>query len=257
MAPRKTTAAESSDSTKQTAKTQGTARSTRRSSRIKDLKKRETSPAADQPTPRKRKRTAVKNESASPEPPAKKHSSQGNQSQKEQSTILINRAPVLELWSACVAHFTHPDLAWSTCLSIGSTIASITAISKGRSIGVLSPPDDVKDKRKKRDRGDGDEIKVMGFRMHIRDGAVVFKGKPKPGKEDSLVRRFGGEDCLQRTRKVMESALEKSWKGKEDELEKKAFSLYEKFRPSVAAGQRGWGRKGELVLDKVEDTICG
>ena len=30
-----------------------------------------------------------------------------------------------------------------------------------------------------------------------------------------------------------------------------AYSLYEKFRPAVAAGTRGWGAKGKLDLDAI------
>ena len=31
-----------------------------------------------------------------------------------------------------------------------------------------------------------------------------------------------------------------------------AFRLYETFRPSVPAGERGWGAKGTLSLEKIE-----
>jgi len=33
-----------------------------------------------------------------------------------------------------------------------------------------------------------------------------------------------------------------------DELEAEAYGLYERFRPSVPAGVKGWGAKGELDL---------
>ena len=35
------------------------------------------------------------------------------------------------------------------------------------------------------------------------------------------------------------------------QLEKEAFGLYEKFRPVVAEGMKGWGAKGELDLETV------
>jgi hypothetical protein len=59
--------------------------------------------------------------------------------------IIINRAPVFELWGACVAHLLHAELSWNLCLSIGSSISTIIAISKGRSIGTIAPPHQLKD----------------------------------------------------------------------------------------------------------------
>jgi hypothetical protein len=34
-------------------------------------------------------------------------------------------------------------------------------------------------------------------------------------------------------------------------LEAKAYSLYERFRPSIPSGRRGWGAAGELDLELV------
>ena len=58
----------------------------------------------------------------------------------DDDTVVINRAPVLELWASCVAHFIHPSLSWTTCLSAGGAISSITAISKGCLIGAMEKP---------------------------------------------------------------------------------------------------------------------
>jgi len=38
---------------------------------------------------------------------------------------------------------------------------------------------------------------------------------------------------------------------KPQELAEKAFGLYERFRPSIPEGVRGWGAKGELKLDVI------
>jgi hypothetical protein len=56
--------------------------------------------------------------------------------------VIINRAPVLHLWSACVAHFLYPELSWETCLSAGSAVSAICAVAKGRSIGTVPEKDD-------------------------------------------------------------------------------------------------------------------
>ncbi|KAF2014003.1 hypothetical protein BU24DRAFT_250664 [Aaosphaeria arxii CBS 175.79] len=51
--------------------------------------------------------------------------------------IIINRAPVLQLWSASVINSTYPGLSWETCLSVGSAVSSICAVAKGRSVGKM------------------------------------------------------------------------------------------------------------------------
>ncbi|KAL1870172.1 hypothetical protein Daus18300_005236 [Diaporthe australafricana] len=172
--------------------------------------------------------------------------------------IIINRAPVLELWAASVANFLHPKLSWNLCLSIGSSISTITAISKGRSIGTVAPPDESKnDASANKDKKAGDElptVKVMGFPMTIKDESILVKGKPKTAREVSLVRKYGSNESYSQAKDAMTGALE-AWKGKEDDLDTKAFHMYERFRPDVAKGQKGWGRKGELHLSKIRDAI--
>jgi len=176
---------------------------------------------------------------------------------KLEKSILINRAPVLELWGACVAQQLHPELSWLACLSIGASIATLTAIAKGRSIGTVAEADPDKETTKRKtvvDDTDLPVVRVMGFPMRMRDDAVVVKGRPRQSREASLKRRFG-EENLGKVREVMAGALRKAWNGREDELDKKAFHMYERFRPQVAKGQRGWGRKGELYLSRVESVI--
>lgn len=172
--------------------------------------------------------------------------------------IIINRAPVLELWGACVAQFLRQDFSWELCLSVGSSISTITAISKGRSIGTIAPPDDSKNESSKDEtKKKGDDlptVKVMGFPMVIQGDSVIVKGKPKTTREVSLVRKYGSDESYGKAKDAMVEALQ-DWRGKEDELDGKAFHMYEQFRPDVAKGQKGWGRKGELHLSKIRDTI--
>jgi len=138
-------------------------------------------------------------------------------------------------------------------LSIGSSISSITAISKGRSIGVID--DKKKDGKKatKNDAEDIEQVEVMGFKLDVKDGVVFVKGKPKTTKEVSLQRKYG-PDGYEKVKEVMIEVLE-SWKGNEAELDGKAFHMYEQFRPSVPKGQQGWGRKGELNLEKLREVV--
>ena len=41
-----------------------------------------------------------------------------------------------------------------------------------------------------------------------------------------------------------------------EELDERAFSLYEKFRPKIASGQRGWGQKGTLDLGVIQELAA-
>lgn len=175
--------------------------------------------------------------------------------------IIINRSPVLQLWGASVAQFLHPNESWETCLGIGGSIASLCAISKGRSIGKVEPKDDsaeAEDKRKKHKQKTEEEtreIEVMGFPMHIKDGVVIVDGKPKPLNEGPLKGKFGGEDQYAAVKTAMQEALQ-HWSDSKDELDRKAFHMYEKFRPDVSSGQSGWGKKGELNLHHIRSVIA-
>lgn len=174
------------------------------------------------------------------------------------SSIVINRAPVLQLWGASVAHFLSPDTAWSTCLGIGSQIATLCAISKGRSIGAIEPADPDKkaekaEKKRRTAESANEELEVMGFAMHVKDGEVVVQGRRKKANEEQLKGKFGDEG-YEAAKLAMAEALE-SWRGKEDELDKKAFAMYEHFRPVVQSGQGGWGRKGELSLENIHESV--
>ncbi len=42
-----------------------------------------------------------------------------------------------------------------------------------------------------------------------------------------------------------------------EELNRIAFHLYEKFRPEIPRGKKGWGAKGELNLQKIRELKKG
>ncbi|USW58061.1 hypothetical protein Slin15195_G113800 [Septoria linicola] len=178
----------------------------------------------------------------------------------QEETVTINRAPVLELWSACVTQTLYPSLAWNTCLSAGSAISTLAAISKGRAIGKIDKPDQTdqaaKQQKRREQESELEELDVMSFHLKLKDGEVMVGDKPKKGNEEALSKKYGGEEVYENVKKTMMDALD-SWKGKEEELGKRGFHMYEDFRPSVAAGQKGWGRKGTLSLKTVRDTVAG
>jgi hypothetical protein len=166
-------------------------------------------------------------------------------------TILMNRAPVLTLWAAVVAEqlgFDH-----SAALTLGKAMAGLTAQTKGRSLGIFKPPKLVEGKPPKK-IGLGEEfwIEVCGRPVPAKNTAdgvrAVVKDKPiEPASvEKYLAGKFG--DDLDDVRAAM-SHLAKAFAP--DELADAAYSLYERFRPNIPPGKRGWGATGKLDLDLI------
>jgi hypothetical protein len=62
-----------------------------------------------------------------------------------------------------------------------------------------------------------------------------------------LAGKFGKD--LRAVRAAMEH-LAKSYRP--EELARQAYALYERFRPEISAGAKGWGAKGKLDLDLIE-----
>lgn len=184
----------------------------------------------------------------------------GNDMTDLEKPIIINRAPVLQLWGACVADFLHPELSWPACLSVGNAISALCATSKGKAIGLVEPKEKSEDERKKREKKkrkaeeDTETVTVMGFPLHLEGGKVLLSGTPKGLNEGTLQAKFGGDGEYGRAKEAMLESL-RSWEGDKEGLDKKAFHMYEKFRPTVPQGQRGWGRKGELNLHELVGVV--
>jgi hypothetical protein len=87
------------------------------------------------------------------------------------------------------------------------------------------------------------------MRRLLRGGVrAVAKQKPVEAKgvEKYLESKFG--ESLGTARAAMHD-LAKTFQP--DQLSKNAFSLYERFRPAIPGGVRGWGAKGTLDIDRV------
>jgi hypothetical protein len=181
-------------------------------------------------------------------------------SSESSKPVIINRAPVLHLWAACVAEKLYPNLSWTTHLSIGSAISALCAVSKGRAIGKIEAPSDdpdtkaaTKKKKEAAKEGADEEVEVMGFKLQLKDGRALVLGKPQKGVEELLRKKY--REDYERVRKTMREAVRmfKSTAERE-ELSRTAFHMYEEFRPSVQRGQGGWGKRGELRLEKVMEV---
>ena len=166
-------------------------------------------------------------------------------------SITINRAPVLTLWGAVVAERMGYDR--DAALTLGRCLAGLNAQAKGRRLGIFGTPKAVHGGPPKK-VGLGEEfwIEMCGRSLPAKNTdegiRAVVKDKPiDPEKvEEYLEKKFGGD--LAAARKAM-TALAKALKP--EDLTETAYKLYEKFRPQIPKGRRGWGAKGELDLDFV------
>jgi len=166
--------------------------------------------------------------------------------------IKINRAPVMTLWAAVVAERLGHDE--DTALTLGKAVAGLNAQSKGRKLGVYEEKteEEKKEDKKKEKQADEEFIEVLGRGVPVvktpRGFRAAIKGEAiHAGSVQSyLEQKF--KDDLDETRKAMEK-LAKAYTPKQ--LEKQAYELYEKFRPEIPEGKKGWGAKGELDLDYI------
>jgi hypothetical protein len=173
-------------------------------------------------------------------------------------TIKVNRAPVLTLWAVVVAErlgFTHDE-----ALTLAPAVAGLNTYSKGVSLGLIHPaPQAVREQWKKLQKGKTLTVALLGRAVPVvrtPDGLRTLT-KYKPDDPAAVTRylegKFGG--ALPEVRTVM-GKLARLFPPRD--LAARAYSLYEKFRPAVPTGIRGWGAKGELDLEKLKALAqCG
>jgi hypothetical protein len=179
--------------------------------------------------------------------------------------IRINRAPVLTLWATVVAEQLGYDR--ECALTLGRAVAGLNAQSKGRRLGIYEASDDDAKSRGSKKGSDGHtttepnephEVYLLGRAIPVtrtREGTrAAVGGKPDDpaAVERYLEEKFG--DSLTDAREAMEELAKSRML---EDLEVEAFGLYEKFRPSVPEGVKGWGAKGELSLEKIRRLSNG
>jgi hypothetical protein len=138
-------------------------------------------------------------------------------------------------------------------LSLGKALAGVTALTKGRRLGIFKPtPKAIKHVRKRK-RGEEFWVELLGRALPVvntdQGMRAVLKSKPvEPATvERYLESKFG--DDLPKVRQAMRKLAEAF---DSEELAKKSFRFYEQFRPGIPEGVTGWGAKGELDLDQIE-----
>lgn len=168
-------------------------------------------------------------------------------------SLRINRAPVLTLWAAVVAE--RLAMPHETALTVGQTLAGITAHAKGVRLGIYAQP-----KERPREAPPPlpkgvkkvHEVVLLGRLIHLADTPdgprAVAKGElVKPESVERYLRsRFGDAfETVLAEMKRLASHFDP------EELNQKGFHLYEQFRPEVPPDERGWGAKGVLDVAKI------
>jgi hypothetical protein len=167
-------------------------------------------------------------------------------------TVTINRAPVLTLWAAVVAERLGFEPA--EALTLGRALAGLTAQAKGMRLGIFEPsaPEEVHERRQRLGEGERLEVQLLGRTLLVvrtPEGLrALDKGRPAR-VERYLAGKFGQD--LEAVRGAMQ-ALAGSMPPAE--LARRAFALYERFRPGVPSGEAGWGAKGVLALDRIRSA---
>jgi hypothetical protein len=167
------------------------------------------------------------------------------------TTISINRAPVLTLWAAVVAQRLGFDE--DEALTLGQSVAGHNAQSKGRKLGIFKPPEEKPKEAREKEPGERFLVEVCGRpvpAMNTDDGVRAVRGG-KPMDPESVRRylagKFGGD--LGAARSAMRKLARAYTPG---ELAHAAYPLYERFRPDIPEGKKGWGARGELDLGLIE-----
>ena len=166
--------------------------------------------------------------------------------------IKVNRAPVLTLWATVVAErFGYNK---NEALTFGKAVAGLNAQSKGRRLGIYEEKTEgeKEEERKKEKPATLEFVEILGRgvpAIKTPEGLrAAIKGEQidPQSVENYLKQKFG--DDLDDVRGAMEK-LAKAYTPKQ--LEKEAYGLYEKFRPEIPEGTKGWGAKGDLDLDYI------
>ena len=168
-----------------------------------------------------------------------------------ENAITINRAPVLTLWGAVVAERLGFD--WDEALSLGKAVSGLNAQTKGRMLGIYHPAKTPHGGPPKK-VGLGEEfwVEICGRPVPAKntDKGVRAVVKDKPVEADKarvyVEGKFGEDlDAVRAAMQELANSLEPG------ALAECAYSMYERFRPEIPKGKRGWGAKGELSLDLI------
>ena len=149
-----------------------------------------------------------------------------------------------------VSRFDHDE-----ALTLGRAVAGLNAYSKGLALGLFQPTSKaIKEQREKLRKEETVTVDLLHRAVPARyteEGMRAVSGDspidPK-SVQTYLESKFG--DALDEVKEVM---LELARSLPPSELAEKAYALYEKFRPEIPPGKRGWGAPGKLDLDRIRE----
>ena len=168
------------------------------------------------------------------------------------NVVTINRAAVLTLWATIVAErLGHSK---QEALTLGRAVAGLNAQSKGRRIGIYAEKTEEEKEKEKKEAKESKlpTVALLGRSVPVVKTAHGLRASVKGEQIDPesvetyLEQKFG--EHLGESRLALEH-LARAYTPRE--LEARAYALYEKFRPEIPEGKKGWGAKGELDLDYV------
>lgn len=167
------------------------------------------------------------------------------------ATIKVNRAPVMTLWAAVVAE--RLGFKEDEALTLGKAVSGLNAQSKGQRLGIYEPSDEeAKERTRERQPDEQYTVGLLGRAVPVVDTdegvRAVKDGRPEnpAAVRRYLQQKFG--DHLDEVRAAMRELAEAF---SPEELKRRAYGLYEEFRPEVPEGTRGWGAAGELDPEKI------
>lgn len=164
--------------------------------------------------------------------------------------VKVNRAPVLTLWGAVVAERLGFD--WEEALTLGRAVAGLNAQAKGQRLGIFEAGKEKGEKARERERGQEFLVEIVGRpvpAINTEEGIrATTKGQPI---EPETVQRYLQKKFKADLAEVRAAMEELATSLDPEKLADEAYPLYEKFRPDIPEGKKGWGAEGELDLDYI------
>jgi hypothetical protein len=174
--------------------------------------------------------------------------------------IKINRAPVLTLWAAVVAErLGHSE---AEALTLGKALAGLNAQSKGRRLGIYAArPKGEAATRVQEVKAPAETVELMGRQIPVTRTRQGLRAADKgQAMEPGSVRRYLESKFGDHLADVQQAMSDLARSYPPTELASRAFALYEKFRPQIPQGERGWGAVGDLdlsVLRRLHRGVAG
>lgn len=167
-----------------------------------------------------------------------------------QRTIRINRAPILTLWASVVAE--HLGFQRSAAITLGQALAGMSAYAKAVSLGLAQATSEPGPTAERQHTAPPEHVELLGRSIPVARTADGLRAldKGRPGDpvriERYLAAKFKGR--LADARSAMGDL---AGAFPPETLNREGFRLYERFRPEVAHGERGWGALGEFDLARL------